>query len=59
MRFLPPLVLHGAHRASADEIAAHAQMFAARLAAWPDWTELADLPACPACEVPTDARPAD
>ena len=29
-----------------------------RLASYPDWPELADL-ACPACEVPAIARPAD
>ena len=31
MRFLPPLVLHGAHRASADEIATHVAMVVDRL----------------------------
>ncbi len=58
MRFLPPLVLHGAHRADATEIAAQAQLFAERLRDYPQWPELADLPACPTCEVPRDARPA-
>ena len=59
MRFLPPLVLHGAHRSSDDEIAAHAALFADRLRSYPAWPELADLDACPLCEVPADARPAD
>ena len=59
MRFLPPLVLHGAHRASAAELAAHSTLFAERLASYPDWHELADLPACEPCPVPADARPAD
>ena len=59
MRFLPPLVLHGAHRSSDDEIAAHAALFADRLRNYPAWPELADLDACPLCEVPADARPAD
>jgi glutathione-regulated potassium-efflux system ancillary protein KefF len=62
MRWLPPLVLHGAHRATDKEIDAHAALFSARLAAWPSvqgWPELADdAPALPACEVPADARPA-
>jgi glutathione-regulated potassium-efflux system ancillary protein KefF len=61
MRWLPPLVLHGAHQAGGDEIAAHAELFAARLAAWPDaagWPELADDEPAPPCEVPADARPA-
>ena len=57
MRFLPPLVLHGAHRSSDDEIAAHAALFADRLRSYPAWPELADLDACPLCEVPADARP--
>jgi glutathione-regulated potassium-efflux system ancillary protein KefF len=61
MRWLPPLVLHGAHQARGDEIAAHAELFAARLAAWPDaagWPERADDEPAPPCEVPADARPA-
>ena len=57
MRFLPPLVLHGTHRASAEEVNAHVQVFGERLAAYPDWPELADLPACPGCEVPASDRP--
>jgi glutathione-regulated potassium-efflux system ancillary protein KefF len=59
MRFLPPLVLHGAHRAGDDEIAAHAKVFAQRLASHPDWPELQDLAPCVACEVPGQDRPAD
>ena len=54
-----PLVLHGAHRSSDDEIAAHAALFADRLRNYPAWPELADLDACPLREVPADARPAD
>jgi glutathione-regulated potassium-efflux system ancillary protein KefF len=52
MRFLPPLVLHGAHR-----IAAHAAVYADRLASYPRWPELQDLPGCADCEVPAIARP--
>ncbi|MEO7150531.1 MAG: NAD(P)H-dependent oxidoreductase [Burkholderiaceae bacterium] len=58
LRFLPPLLLHGAHRAGPDEIAAHADTFAQRLASYPQWDELALLDECPACEVPSTARPA-
>ncbi len=58
MRFLPPLVLHGAHHASEAEIAAHAALYAERLTRWPDWPEIAELPECVACVVPADARPA-
>ena len=57
MRFLPPLMLHGAHRAEAVEIEAHAALFAQRLHTWPDWDELQFLDECPACEVPSTARP--
>ena len=57
MRFLPPLVLHGAHRASDADIDAHAQMFAARLASYPDWPEIEDIPACEVREVPATDRP--
>lgn len=58
MRFLPPLLLHGAHHATDAEVAAHAALYAERLAAWPGWPEIDELPECVACEVPTDARPA-
>lgn len=58
MRFLPPLVLHGAHHAGEAEVAAHAALYAERLARWPDWPEIAELPECVACVVPADARPA-
>ncbi len=57
MRFLPPLLLHGAHHATAAQIDEHAQRYAGQLRSYPDWPELADLDACPACAVPLDARP--
>jgi len=58
MRFLPPLVLHGAHRASRPMVAAHARLYAERLLDYPHWPELADLREAPPCDVPDDARPA-
>jgi glutathione-regulated potassium-efflux system ancillary protein KefF len=58
MRFLPPLLLHGAHRVGRKEVQAHVEVFAQRLASYPDWPEIEDLPACPACNVPTTDRPA-
>jgi glutathione-regulated potassium-efflux system ancillary protein KefF len=58
MRFLPPLVLHGALRVGEAELDAHVQTFVDRLASYPDWPELEDLPMCPECEVPSEARPA-
>lgn len=58
MRWLPPLVLHGAHRVNEDELAAHATVFSQRLGSWPHWPELAEAPADDrACDVPADARP--
>jgi glutathione-regulated potassium-efflux system ancillary protein KefF len=57
MRFVPPLLLHGAHRVSADEIASHARVFAERLASYPNWPELDELEACIQPHVPVSARP--
>jgi glutathione-regulated potassium-efflux system ancillary protein KefF len=57
MRFLPPLVLHGAHRASPAELATHAQIFRERLGSHPDWPECAALETCEPVEVPTTDRP--
>lgn len=57
MRFLPPMLLHGAHRASEAEIAEHVAMFRQRLLTYPDWPEMADVAECPTCEVPAFDRP--
>lgn len=57
MRWLPPLVLHGAHRVSDAELAAHAALFADRLARYPDWPELAALEPETGCTVAADERP--
>jgi glutathione-regulated potassium-efflux system ancillary protein KefF len=59
MRFLPPLVLHGAHRAGEAEIETHAAVFAERLRTHPRWPEIDDLDPCPACDVPETDRPAE
>lgn len=58
MRFLPPFIFHGAHRASDDDVSAHIDMFRTRLASYPEWPELNDLAQCVACPVPDDERPA-
>jgi glutathione-regulated potassium-efflux system ancillary protein KefF len=58
MRFLPPLVLHGAHRAPAADVQAHVAMWLQRLQTWPDWPEIAGMDTA-VCEVPADARPQD
>ncbi len=58
MRFLPPLLLHGAHRVSEAALAAHAQVFSERLGSYPDWPEIEDMPACEVLEVGAQERPA-
>ena len=57
MRWLPPLVLHGAHNASAQQLQQHAELFLQRLRTWPHWPEIEDLEPSPDCAVPADARP--
>jgi glutathione-regulated potassium-efflux system ancillary protein KefF len=57
MRWLPPLVLHGAHRISDAGVQAHADVFIERLLQWPDWPEIAEMEPAPECIVPADARP--
>lgn len=57
LRFLPPLLVHGAHRIDDDALAAQAAVFAQRLHSYPDWPELAALDDCPSCVVPADERP--
>ncbi|MDP3761556.1 MAG: NAD(P)H-dependent oxidoreductase [Ramlibacter sp.] len=57
MRFLPPLLLHGAHRAGEDTVAQHVGVFAERLHSYPRWPELETLEQCPACDVPDTDRP--
>lgn len=59
MRFLPPLVLHGAHSVGDAELQAHVNTFSQRLATYPDWPELADLEVCAAPDVPRTDRPQD
>lgn len=58
MRFLPPMILHGAHTATPQALDEHVRAFTARLLTHPHWPELADLPRCEACEVPPADRPA-
>jgi glutathione-regulated potassium-efflux system ancillary protein KefF len=57
MRFLPPLVLHGAHRVSDEALDAHAAVFAERLASYPQWPEMDELAACEVREVSASERP--
>lgn len=57
LRWLPPMVIHGAHRRDAADIEADALVYGSRLRSWPDWPELDDPDESGACEVPPDARP--
>jgi glutathione-regulated potassium-efflux system ancillary protein KefF len=59
MRFLPPLVLHGAHSGGEEAALSHAATFAERLRSYPDWPELDDLEQCAACVVPMKDRVAE
>ena len=58
LRFLPPLLLHGAHTVGAPALLAHTEVFAERLRSYPRWPELDQMDECPACDVPPSARPA-
>ena len=59
MRFLPPLVLHGAHRVDQPALQAHAELYTQRLASYPEWPEIADLEPDLSCVVPMSDRPDD
>jgi glutathione-regulated potassium-efflux system ancillary protein KefF len=59
MRFLPPLVLHGAHQADEAAITAHLTVYADRLQHYPDWPELNELLYKIPAAVPETARPDD
>ena len=57
MRFLPPMVLHGAHHQSPQAQADHAQTYVQRLNQYPAWPEIDEMGECPSCAVPADDRP--
>lgn len=59
MRFLPPMLLHGANSVTELEIGQHAETFRQRLQSYPHWSELDELDKCPDCQVPTADRPQD
>lgn len=59
MRFLPPLLLHGARSASEPEVTQHVERFRQRLQSYPSWPEMDELGNCPACDVPLADRPRD
>ncbi|MGJ7496730.1 NAD(P)H-dependent oxidoreductase [Variovorax sp. RT4R15] len=59
MRFLPPLLFHGARSASHEDVVAHLDVFKERLASYPNWPEMDEIDACPACVVPETDRPVE
>ncbi|MBI2772751.1 MAG: NAD(P)H-dependent oxidoreductase [Burkholderiales bacterium] len=59
MRFLPPMLLHGAHTTPEAAVSAHVDMFRERLQSYPQWPELDEMDSCPACEVPPTDRPGE
>lgn len=62
LRFLPPLVLHGAHEIDDAVIEAHARRFVRLIDRHPDWHGLAPerrAPVAPAAEVPPRHRPVE
>ena len=59
MRFLPPLVLHGAHRVDDSTVRDHAALYAERLASYPAWPEIDELEPDLSCAVPETDRPED
>ncbi len=59
MRFLPPMVLHGAHNVGDDLVDRHVETFRQRLQTYPEWPELDDLEQCAACVVPMRDRPVE
>ncbi len=56
MRFVPPLLLHSAQKASNEEIQAHARRFVEGLQELPEWCDRQPEPAQE--QVPTEDRPA-
>jgi glutathione-regulated potassium-efflux system ancillary protein KefF len=57
MRFLPPLMLHGARKSDSEDVAAHVEIFVDRLASYPNWPEMDEIEPCPRCIVPETDRP--
>lgn len=57
LRFLPPLVMHGAHAASKEAVAAHADAYRQHLLSYPAWPEMDEVEACAACMLPEGERP--
>lgn len=57
LRFLPPMVQHGAHHLQPEDMLAHARTYASRLTSYPQWPEIEGMADCPDCVMPLDERP--
>ncbi|RZJ07893.1 MAG: NAD(P)H dehydrogenase [Rubrivivax sp.] len=58
MNWLPPQILHAAHRATDADITAHAELFVERLTHYPDWcSHVAEKPVGDEDDVALDERP--
>jgi glutathione-regulated potassium-efflux system ancillary protein KefF len=57
LRFLPPLVLHGAHRADDAALDAHVSLYLEKLGSYPQWPEIEALTACEPLALAPDDRP--
>lgn len=59
LRFLPPLVLHGAHAVKPAAAAEHAARYREYLLSYPAWPEMDEVESCPTCVVPANERPSE
>lgn len=59
LRFVPPLVLHGAHQVDEETLQRHADTYAQRLRDYPAWPELESLEMPEPCLVVPGERPVD
>ena len=56
MRFLPPLILYGAHSVGPEIVEEHIKVFHQRLKTYPEWPEMDSLEPCATCLVPVVDR---
>ena len=59
MRFLPPLMLHGAHVVGEDQVSQHIARFGQRLQSYPNWPEVDQCMPSASVVVPSKDRPAE
>ena len=57
LRWLPPLVQHGAHAIDDDALTQHVQTVLQALRTYPAWPEMDAEASCPDCDLPDTDRP--